>query len=252
MEPLENEFSGNLVEVCPTGVFTDKTLKKHFTRKWDLSNAPSVCVHCSVGCNTIASERYGSLRRIMSRYNGAVNGYFICDRGRFGYEFVNDEKRIKEVLIRPGKDKNQEPVEDEQLFSSLDQSFSKNKKIVGIGSPRASIESNYALMSLVGRENFYQGISKKEFLLTRTVLEFLQQSGVLTPSLKQIEKADAILVIGEDITNTAPMIALALRQAARNVPDEEAKEKGIPLWNDAPVRELAQDRQKPSVYCHAV
>ena len=49
---LENEFSGNLVEVCPTGVFTDKTLKKHFTRKWDLSNAPSVCVHCSVGCNT--------------------------------------------------------------------------------------------------------------------------------------------------------------------------------------------------------
>jgi NADH-quinone oxidoreductase subunit G len=36
--PLENEFSGNLIEVCPTGVFTDKTLKKHFTRKWDLSN----------------------------------------------------------------------------------------------------------------------------------------------------------------------------------------------------------------------
>ena len=101
---LENEFSGNLVEVCPTGVFTDKTLKKHFTRKWDLSNAPSVCVHCSVGCNTIASERYGSLRRIMNRYNGAVNGYFICDRGRFGYEFVNNERRIKTSLIRPGKE----------------------------------------------------------------------------------------------------------------------------------------------------
>ena len=33
---LENEFSGNLVEVCPTGVFTDKTLKSHYTRKWDL------------------------------------------------------------------------------------------------------------------------------------------------------------------------------------------------------------------------
>ncbi len=40
--PLENEFSGNLAEVCPTGVFTDKTLKSHFTRKWDLTNAPSV------------------------------------------------------------------------------------------------------------------------------------------------------------------------------------------------------------------
>ena len=46
---LESEFSGNLVEVCPTGVFTDKTLKPHFTRKWDERTAPSVCVHCSIG-----------------------------------------------------------------------------------------------------------------------------------------------------------------------------------------------------------
>jgi NADH-quinone oxidoreductase subunit G len=242
---LENEFSGNLVEVCPTGVFTDKTLTKHFTRKWDLSNSPSVCVHCSVGCNTIASERYGSLRRIMSRYNGAVNGYFICDRGRFGYEFVNDEKRIKSVQIRSERDVNPIAVDIEHLFSSIDQSFAKNKNIIGIGSPRASIESNFALMSLVGKENFFHGISKKEYLLTRTISEFLQNSGVTTPSLKQLEKADAILVLGEDLTNTAPMIALALRQAARTMPNEEAKEKGIQLWNDAPVRELAQNAKSP-------
>jgi NADH-quinone oxidoreductase subunit G len=100
-------------------------------------------------------------------------------------------------------------------------------------------------MSLAGIENFYQGISKKEFKLTRTVLEFLQQSSVMTPSLKQIEKADAILIIGEDIINTAPMIALAVRQAAHNLSDEEATKKGIPLWNDAPVREMAQDGRSP-------
>ena len=243
--PLENEFSGNLIEVCPTGVFTDKTLKKHFTRKWDLSNAPSVCIHCSVGCNTIASERYGSLRRIMSRYNGAVNGYFICDRGRFGYEFVNDEKRIKTVLIRSKKEIVPEPVNYEQLLSCLDQSLSRNKNVIGIGSPRASLESNFALMTLVGKENFWHGISKNEYLLTNTITEFLQHTGIRTPSLKQIEKADAILVLGEDLTNTAPMIALALRQAIRNVPNEEAKGKGIQLWNDAPVRELAQNSKSP-------
>ncbi|HYH55090.1 MAG TPA: 2Fe-2S iron-sulfur cluster-binding protein, partial [Anseongella sp.] len=43
---LENEFSGNLAEVCPTGVFTDKTLKQHYTRKWDMTYAPSVCPGC--------------------------------------------------------------------------------------------------------------------------------------------------------------------------------------------------------------
>jgi NADH-quinone oxidoreductase subunit G len=243
--PLENEFSGNLVEVCPTGVFTDKTLKKHFTRKWDLSNAPSVCVHCSVGCNTIASERYGSLRRIMSRYNGAVNGYFICDRGRFGYEFVNDEKRIRSVEVRSKKDTKPDLVENEYLFSSLDPSFSRNKKIIGIGSPRASLESNFALMSLVGKENFYHGISKKEYHLTKTISDFLQHSGVNTPSLKQVEKADAIFILGEDLINTAPMMALAVRQAARNMSNEEAIKRGIPLWNDAPLRELAQDTKSP-------
>jgi NADH-quinone oxidoreductase subunit G len=242
---LENVFSGNLVEVCPTGVFTDKTLKSHFTRKWDLSNAPSICVHCSVGCNIIASERYGSLRRVMSRYNGAVNGYFICDRGRFGYEFVNSEKRIRRTKLRFEKKGEQEEVENEVLLSALKESLSKNKKIIGIGSPRASIESNFALSVLAGKGNFYHGISRKEQQLTRTISDFLQNSGVQTPSLKQIEKADAVIVLGEDLTNTAPMIALALRQAVRNVPNEEARKKGIPLWNDAPVRELAQDAKSP-------
>ena len=89
---LENEFAGNLVEVCPTGVFTDATLKRHYTRKWDLQMAPSICVHCGLGCNISAGERYGMLRRVVNRYNGEVNGYFLCDRGRFGYEFVNSEQ----------------------------------------------------------------------------------------------------------------------------------------------------------------
>ncbi len=97
---LESEFSGNLVEVCPTGVFTDKTHKKHYTRKWELTNGPSICHHCSLGCNIIAGERYGTLRRISSRYNEDVNGYFICDRGRFGYDFVNGKERILQSWMK--------------------------------------------------------------------------------------------------------------------------------------------------------
>ena len=242
---LENEFSGNLVEVCPTGVFTDKTLMKHYTRKWDLSNAPSVCVHCSVGCNTIASERYDSLRRIMSRYNGDVNGYFICDRGRFGYEFVNDVKRIRKIKIRSKENNTEIEASEESLFSTLSNAFSPNKKIIGIGSPRASLESNYALSALVGNDNFYSGTSKKEQFLTKTVLDFLQQSGIQTPSLKQIEKADVILILGEDLVNTAPMIALAVREASRNLGKEMAEKLGIPTWNAYPAMQVAQDSKSP-------
>ena len=90
-----SEFSGNLVEVCPTGVFTDKTLRRvTYTRRWDLQTAPSICVHCGAwAAISTPGERYGTLRRIRNRYNGEVNGYFLCDRGRYGYEFVNGDHR---------------------------------------------------------------------------------------------------------------------------------------------------------------
>lgn len=233
---LESEFSGNLVEVCPTGVFTDKTLKQHYARKWDMTNAPSICVNCSIGCNTIVSQRYDMITRIMSRYNGSVNGYFICDRGRFGYEFVNDEKRIRNVYTRVSRNANLETTNEEGFKIRIKSLFSGSQKVIGIGSPRASLESNYALSQLVGKDNFYNGISKKDQALFNQVLKILSDANVHSPSLKDIEKSDAILVLGEDLTNTAPMIALALRQASRNKSFVLAEKNGIPLWHDDAVR----------------
>ena len=61
--------------------------------------APSVCVHCGLGCNTTPGERYGMLRQIVTRYSREVNGYFLCDRGRYGYEFVNSEHRIRQARL---------------------------------------------------------------------------------------------------------------------------------------------------------
>lgn len=242
---LENEFSGNLAEVCPTGVFTDKTLKDHYTRKWDLTNAPSICVHCGVGCNTIAAERYGGLRRIMSRYNGAVNGYFLCDRGRFGYEFVNDDQRIRKAQIRISKGNDLEETDSDTLVGIVSAAFSGIKKCIGIGSPRASLEANFALSCLVGKENFYHGVSRKEHALVKTAIDILQNGTGHSPSLKEIEKADTVLILGEDITNTAPMVALAVRQAARNKGIEMAGGFGIPKWNDSAQRAKAQDLKSP-------
>src|SRR5690606_24685443 len=96
---LESEFAGNLVEVCPTGVFADKPLSKTYTRKWDLTSAPSVCHGCGVGCNTLPGERYGVLKRVHNRYHGDVNGYFLCDRGRFGTGYVNEPARLRHAGV---------------------------------------------------------------------------------------------------------------------------------------------------------
>jgi NADH-quinone oxidoreductase subunit G len=237
---LQSPFSGNLVEVCPTGVFTDKTLREHYTRKWDLTTAPSVCHHCSVGCNTIAGERYGKTRCITNRYNSQVNGYFLCDRGRFGYEFVNSENRITQPLIR---NRAIEAVDETMLMDHL-QGIISNHALIGIGSPRASVESNTALMQLVGAANFYQGISDDLGFIEKRVVEVMQ-SGVVKPaSLNDIQQADAILILGEDIWNTAPVMALAVRQGVMKTAAEQALEnRQLPGWHDAAVRELVQQEK---------
>lgn len=253
---LESEFSGNLVEVCPTGVFTDKTLKKHYTRKWDMTNSPSVCPHCSLGCNIFLSERYGALRRVTNRYNSEVNGYFLCDRGRFGYEFVNSDKRIKNILYRNEEKQSYETIDKDKLFdilkpilqTSKEKRTTNNEKpttIIGIGSATASLESNYVLKQLVGKDNFYTGSYTRKHQLTKQILDILTSTPAKIPSLMEIEKADVVLILGEDITNTAPMAALAVRQAARQRPMLKADELKIPRWNDQAVRNVIQDEKGP-------
>jgi NADH-quinone oxidoreductase subunit G len=240
---LENEFAGNLVEVCPTGVFTDKTLKQHYTRKWDLTMAPSVCVHCGLGCNTTAGERYGLLRRILNRYHSEINGYFLCDRGRYGYEFVNSERRIRQPLLRRAG--QAEAISKSAAIDHCADLFSKNGRVIGIGSPRASLESNFALRTLVGPERFFMGMSDRESKLVAAMLRLLREGPAGIPSLQGVERSDAVLILGEDITNVAPRVALSLRQAVRQQPLRAAEKVRIPLFLDHPVRELLQDSKGP-------
>ncbi len=240
---LENEFSGNLVEVCPTGVFTDKTLREHYTRKWDLQTAPSICAHCAVGCNTTPGERYGMLRRVRTRYNGEVNGYFLCDRGRYGYEFVNGASRVRKAMVR--KEGTLTEAEPAEAFSRAAEAL-KDAHLVGIGSARASVETNFALRELVGAQSFFAATSDSRFALVRQMLDVLREGPAPSASLRDAGASDAVMVLGEDVWNTAPILALTLRQAAVNVPAAAAmKQKRINRWEDAALREAIHDKKGP-------
>jgi NADH-quinone oxidoreductase subunit G len=245
---LESEFSGNLVEVCPTGVFTDKTLKKHYTRRWDYTTAPSVCTHCSLGCNITPGERYGELRRIRNRYNRDVNGYFLCDRGRYGYEFVNAPRRPKHPMIRvPESARPNEfrEVTREEAMNMLGALIRDGGPVIGIGSPRASLEANFALRLLVGAGNFYLGLSKDENALMSASLEAVLEGPARQPSLGEIPSHDAVFVLGEDLTNVAPLAALHVRQTVHNKPRAKARALGIPDWNVLPAARAIDGERGP-------
>ncbi|MBK5302304.1 MULTISPECIES: NADH-quinone oxidoreductase subunit NuoG [Gammaproteobacteria] len=236
---LESEFSGNLTEVCPTGVFTDKTHSERYNRKWDMQFSPSICHGCSSGCNISPGERYGELRRIENRFNGSVNQYFLCDRGRFGYGYVNREDRPRQPLLANGAKLSL----DEALDNAAD--LLRGRNIVGIGSPRASLESNYALLELVGAEHFYSGIEAAELERIRLVVQVLKDSPLPIPNMRDIEDHDAIFVLGEDLTQTAARMALALRQSVKGKAEDMADAMRVQPWLDAAVKNIGQNALNP-------
>ncbi len=236
---LESEFSGNLVEVCPTGVFTDKTHSERYNRKWDMQFAPSICHGCAAGCNISPGERYGEIRRIENRFNGSVNHYFLCDRGRFGYGYVNNSDRPRQPQLADGTQLS--------LDAALDKAAAllKGRRVIGIGSPRASLEGNFALRELVGAGNFSVGIAANELACLQLARELLQNGPLPTPTLREIEDHDAVFVLGEDLTQTSARVALALRQAVKGKATDIAASMKIQDWHMAAVQNVAQHASNP-------
>ncbi|TYP91269.1 MULTISPECIES: NADH-quinone oxidoreductase subunit NuoG [Nitrosomonas] len=209
--PLTSPFAGNLVEICPTGVFTDAVFRQHFARVWDLQTAPSICPHCSVGCNTLPGARDGTLRRVRNRFHPELNRWFICDRGRYGHQYSEHPDRPLTAQVAGVKMSYREA-----LAAAAEQIKAAGDKTGGLGSTREDLESNAMLQTLLNKLSGRFATFSDPQLETATAaaVAALQSSGG-APSLAEIEQADAALVVG-DLTAHAPMMDLALRQAYRN------------------------------------
>ncbi len=254
---LENEFSGNLAEVCPTGVFTDKPFSQHYIRKWDLQSSPSICTYCSVGCNTYVTERAGIIRKVNNRYNEEINGHFLCDRGRFGYQHVNHENKLTQIWSRAQQNDQQSyqqkkqsqqthVLDDKQAHSQLTQWLKEpDAQVLGIGSAHSSIENNAALHKLVGANSFYAGIASNELNQLQLLIKTYESNQVSLYSLTEIEQSDAVLLVGEDVTQTAPRLALSIRQMTKNAGIVKAAKLGIKQWQDEALRNISQDSKSP-------
>jgi len=88
-------------------------------------------------------------------------------------------------------------------------------------------------------------MSVQEADLHQLALNILLKAPVRIPTLKEVEQADAVLVLGEDVLNTSPRLALSLRQTAANIGKTIAEKLRVPLWQDAAIREARQDQKTP-------
>ncbi len=100
LAPVNNNYSGNLAQICPVGAITDKDFRFK-TRSWFLKSGESICPLCSRGCSITIEYHPGHYRfdvpkqvyRINSRENQDVNGFWICDLGRYGYSYLNENRQ---------------------------------------------------------------------------------------------------------------------------------------------------------------
>ncbi len=212
---LESPFAGNLIDVCPTGVFTDKPSRDK-GRRWNFERGPSLCLHCSLGCNTVASAQYREMVRLEGRHNDAVNGYFICDRGRYGFAYANHPERPRRARRGDREVPWGEGIEAAAAgLARISREYGPGA-VACVGGVRSSLETQAAL-TLFCRT---QGWRDPQFFwdprLERKVKAAVDRLDArLAVSLRELESADFILAVGADPVNEAPMLALALRQARR-------------------------------------
>jgi NADH-quinone oxidoreductase subunit G len=123
-EGVRSLLSGNLMDVCPVGAITTRDYRFK-SRPWDNPNAvDTICPLCERGCNTTVWikakpewAKGSQLVRITPRFNPDVNGYWMCDIGRFEYHWVESPARLSRPLARQGD--VQEPVAWEDALTRI-------------------------------------------------------------------------------------------------------------------------------------
>jgi NADH-quinone oxidoreductase subunit G len=157
--PLDNAYSGNVVDICPVGALTLKEFRFQ-TRVWYLKNTASICAGCARGCNvvvgvgtqqvlmTTAGQQDDRIKRIVARGNAEVNGHWICDEGRLSYQRLQGGVRLASAESPRGA-----RVEWDRAVAGVAETLGAAARAGRAGailSPRLTSEDLFAWKSLFG------------------------------------------------------------------------------------------------------
>jgi NADH-quinone oxidoreductase chain G len=215
--PVDAKTGGNIIDLCPVGALTNRVSRFAY-RPWEIERTPSICMHCSVGCNVRLDSRTHQLRRIVGRENMQVNDQWICDKGRFAHAWVNDENRLAAPLVR--KNGKLTPVQWSEALAYVAARLTDIKgkygadSIGAIGSGKISNESNYALQrfmrGVIGTNNIDHR-DGGEVAALPTGLPALAE--LMKPQYGPDPQVDTVLLFGVDPSEELPVLDLHLKRA---------------------------------------
>jgi len=223
---FDSKFSGNTTDICPVGALTSSDFRFK-ARVWELRSVPSVCNHCSVGCDISLDMRYDDLMRVMPRENDYVNEIWACDKGRYGMRAFGSKERLKNPLIR--RNNQWAEVTWDEAFAYVADRLTLIRASAGAGAlgglagAKLSNEDLFLFQKLfreaLGSNNIDHRAGTPDEPPALDDLTNVVGVGAGT-NLMTLGKGTSVLVLGADPEEEAPLYVLRLRgiadrQAAR-------------------------------------
>jgi formate dehydrogenase alpha subunit len=238
---LSCEFCGDCLAVCPVGAITNK-YSKYLYKPWQLKKTTTTCNYCGDGCQMQIETKDTEVTRVTStlswknkwgdREETAKGHGGICVRGRFGFQYINSNERLKQPLTRrvgTGASAASSPgnlVETPWLdtihavVDRLSEIKAKHgsQAIAGLITARCSNEELYLFQKLmravIGTNQLDSSARYGHVNFVRAARHALNV-GRMTNDWEDITKAKAILIVGSNITETNPLTAVRVKEAIR-------------------------------------
>lgn len=213
---LDNELSGNVIDICPVGALTNKPFR-YRARPWELRQHPLISPHDCTGSHFYGHVRRGQLMRIVPRENEQINQNWLADRDRYSMYGLDNHDRITQPMIK--RDDTWKPVSWEKVTECITTRLNAiierhgANSVGGLASVNSTTEELYLFQKLLrglGSNNIDHRLQQTAFS------HQLNQAGFpgIDCSIDSIEQADRILLFGSNIHHEQPMIGLRVRKGA--------------------------------------
>ena len=242
--PFTSYFSGNVVQICPVGALTARPYRFK-ARPWDLEAAETSCQSCAVGCRGAVESTSNRIVRLLGVDSEPVNQGWLCDKGRYGYEWVHSDTRVRAPMLRRdtgaagGLTEASWPEALDAAASALRRAHDEHGPggIAVLGGADLTNEDAYVWARLakavLGTDHVDAQLG--DGLPAEVVL------GMSRASIADLDRARAIITLGVDAREELPVLHLRLRQAV--------VDRGVPLV-DVGARDTGLTRHATAVLRH--